>query len=132
MRRQLLLAPVCLCALELAGGHTAVSSATPSVQLDQVEFTKDHCVRYDQQPRDDGITLSLTSTCETTRQCSVKWHLRCGGDKHIRKGGARFALSPTSTQTVDASASVCGEASWKISRVRWRCKATVLAFVKGP
>ena len=128
MRRQSMLASTVMCALAVAGSQLVSPGPTLPIAEAHAPYApaastgSADCVEYDQHLRENGLDVTLISRCKTERSCTVKWRLRCQGDKHSSPGGAAFTLPAAGRHTVDASAATCGDAGWQVRNVRWRCK----------
>ena len=68
----------------------------------------------------------MSNGCDTELRCQLNWLLRCEGDKadNERQGSTTILVSADDKSDTFASASVCGESRWRISKVRWSCEYT--------
>ena len=83
------------------------------------------CVKYSQTQEDTAMALALESSCKLDLECTMTWSLRChseNGKTESRKESSSFTLDAGQSQTVVASADLCGEDGWSIGNVRWTCR----------
>ncbi len=86
------------------------------------------CTSFDQVDRDDedGVDLSVSSTCDVKMSCTIKWRLTCSPDsKKKRKStweGYSFELEGIASGQTTAAATSCGNNSWSIDSISWSCQ----------
>lgn len=85
------------------------------------------CTSFGQHDRaeEDGVDLSVTSTCEIKLQCSISWAVTCApGTKKAKRtrGAATFELDTGGTDGATASAAHCGVYGWEVADIKWSCK----------
>jgi len=129
---------VLLCALALTStaalaAPPAGSRAIPRMKQTRTKQTKHvkkkaagvaRCVTLAQETTSgQTLDLSLTNACAAHLSCSLGWVVRCGGarDTTTHPGAESLVLADGGSQTVTASAAECGDKSWRIGAIRWRC-----------
>jgi hypothetical protein len=81
------------------------------------------CPEFSQatDPTKRAITFQLDNRCAQAIHCSIGWRVSCpGGDG----GGAHeesIDIDGKARGTAEASASACGDGSWRISAAEWKC-----------
>lgn len=85
------------------------------------------CTQAEQRDKDDvSIALTVRSTCSMPIDCKVTWSLVCAPDARKRRkvtpGQASFTVASSSSQEAELSAAACGDDSWVIKDVSWRCE----------
>src|SRR5678815_1648487 len=97
------------CALAIAIPFTAaVAEGRKSVST---------CTVFDQSEKgEDALQFTVHNSCTIPLDCSISWRVVCAPDSKKRRavhpGSAKLALTDTSSQTAEASASVCGDDAW--------------------
>lgn len=87
------------------------------------------CTTFDQQDKDDDkVEFTIHNTCTVPIDCSISWRVVCAPESKKRRathpGLAKLALANNTTQSTQASASVCGDAGWSIEAISWSCQPT--------
>ena len=82
------------------------------------------CAEFSQSTdlRGRAITFAFDNRCAQPVRCAVSWKVSCPDDSGA--GGAHeesIDLDAKARHTVEASASACGDGSWKISPAEWTC-----------
>jgi hypothetical protein len=84
------------------------------------------CTAFDQNDKgDDAVQFTVHNTCSIPVACTINWRVVCTDRKKVRTvhpGNVKLALIDTTIQHAEASASVCGNDSWSIDSVEWRCE----------
>jgi len=85
------------------------------------------CATFGQADKgDDSIEFTIKNECSVPVDCAISWRVVCAphSSKHraVHPGSAKLALVEGTKQQAEASAAVCGEASWSIDEVSWRCE----------
>ena len=85
-----------------------------------------HAVRQPKADKgDDAIALSVHNSCAVAIECTVTWQVTCvDAKKHksLHPNEQKLSVTEGSTQSLDASASICGEQSWSIDAIQWACQ----------
>jgi len=105
----------------------AISICVPAL-ADRAPRSLATCTSFDQVDQgDDKVAFTIHNTCSIPIDCTVSWRLVCAPESTKRRSShpdtARLAVSDGTSQTAEASASVCGNQGWVIDSVRWRCSA---------
>jgi hypothetical protein len=85
------------------------------------------CTSFDQADKgDDAVAFTLHNTCTVPVDCEVTWRVVCAPDSKKRRsahaGSAKLNLPQGSSDTTDASASICGDEGWSIDSIEWSCQ----------
>jgi hypothetical protein len=86
------------------------------------------CTTFDQADQADAkVAFTIHSTCTIPIDCHVSWRVVCAPASKKRRAtypsAVRFALAAGGdSESTLASAAVCGDDSWTIDSVRWRCQ----------
>lgn len=85
------------------------------------------CTQFEQRDKDElSLELTVRSTCSMPIDCALSWQLVCAPDSRKRRkvtsGAASFTVGSASAQSADASAASCGDDSWTIKNITWRCE----------
>lgn len=85
------------------------------------------CTQAEQRDKDElSIALTVRSTCSMPIDCKVAWNLVCAPQARKRRkvmpGQASFTVPSSSAQETELSAAACGDDSWVIKDVTWRCE----------
>ena len=105
----------------------ALSLFVPVALADRDPKSVSTCASFNQADKgDDKVAFTLQSSCSIPLDCSISWRVVCAPESKKRRaehaGGAKLALISGSTQTAEASASVCGDAGWAIDSISWSCQ----------
>jgi len=103
------------------------SSASADKKVKKRRNSVGECASFDQRDREseDGVDLTITSSCEPTLACAIKWSLTCApGSKRASRTRehASLQLSTGESKDVTASADRCGADGWAISEITWSCE----------
>lgn len=88
------------------------------------------CTSFDQKEDGDAkVAFSIRNACTIPVDCTIGWRVVCAPDSKTRRamypGSVKLALQPGAvSEAAQASAAVCGDASWTIDQVRWSCQPT--------
>ena len=102
----------------------ALSICVPAFAKSKSRAVTD-CASFDQADKgDDAIEFTIHNSCSVPVDCSISWRVVCVSKKHraVHPGSAKLALVEGTHQQAEASAAICGEASWSIDEVSWRCE----------
>jgi hypothetical protein len=85
------------------------------------------CATFDQADKgEDKIEFTIRNSCSIPVDCSISWRVVCAPESRKRRsvhpGEAKLALVEGATQQAQASASVCGDDSFAIDSISWRCE----------
>lgn len=85
------------------------------------------CTQAEQRDKDEqSIALTVRSTCSMPIDCKVTWNLVCAPEARKRRkvtpNEASFTVQSSSSQETELSAAACGDDSWLIKNVTWRCE----------
>lgn len=83
------------------------------------------CIHYRQKldKEQTGVELSLDNKCSFDVGCTLRWDVRCAGDKDVQHGGAAFDLPAGQSDSTFASAAAC-RGDWEVANVVWSCSET--------
>ncbi|HEY0194007.1 MAG TPA: hypothetical protein VGC42_22975 [Kofleriaceae bacterium] len=100
-----------------------------SARADRTPRTVASCTAFDQVEKDaDKVELTIHSSCTIPLDCAVSWRVVCAPESRARRAvhpaNAKFTLSQGTASSAEASAAVCGDASWAIDAVQWSCQPT--------
>lgn len=100
-------------------------AAMSIVALDEGSPPPAECVEASQTEsasRDDTLVIKLDNECSVPVSCSISWTVYCkNGDAHPYSRAANIPAG--ASQSVEASASVCSEAGWRITSPKWSCSS---------
>jgi hypothetical protein len=104
----------------------AISICVPAALADRGKSIAT-CASFGQQDKgDDKVEFTITNSCTIPVDCSISWRLVCAPESKKRRathaGAAKMALPNGSSQSADASASICGDAGWSIDNIAWNCQ----------
>ena len=103
----------------------AISICVPAL-ADRPKRSLSACTRFDQADQgDDKVAFTIHNTCSVPVDCAVSWRVVCSPESKRRSahpGAASLAVVDGTSRSAEASAAVCGDASWIIDSVRWRCE----------
>jgi hypothetical protein len=105
----------------------AISICVPAL-ADRARRSLATCTSFDQVDQgDDKVAFTIHNTCSIPVECSVSWRVVCAPESTKRRTShpdtASFLVSDGTSQTAEASATVCGAQAWVIDSVHWRCVA---------
>ena len=107
-----------ICALAITVGVPAFAQKDKSL---------DDCTSFTQTEKgDDVLALTVQNSCKVPIDCSVTWRVVCAPQsakrRSVHPSSKKFALTEGSGQTVEASASVCGDDDWSLDSIKWGCE----------
>ncbi len=87
------------------------------------------CTSYEQREKNDAsLEISIKNSCSMPIDCKISWQLVCAPESKKRRKvlpeSLTFTISTDATQSTAASATACGDDSWLIQGVSWRCEAS--------
>lgn len=88
------------------------------------------CTSFDQEDKgEDKVQFTIKNTCTVPVDCSVSWRVVCAPDSKKRRkvhpGSSKLVLlveAEKSSQSVDASAAMCGDDAWTMDQIQWGCQ----------
>lgn len=85
------------------------------------------CTQFEQNDKDEqSLELRVRSTCTMPIDCTLSWQVVCAPQSRKRRkvttGSAAFTVESASEKAAEASAASCGDDSWLIKGVSWRCE----------
>ncbi len=125
MSKACLMGAAALCAL----GATTASFSTPAI-ADTVRAKRSlaRCTAYEQRESEASLDITIKNSCTMPIDCTISWQLVCAPESKKRKKvsseSTSFTISTNSSQLTAASASSCGDDSWLIKSLTWRCEAS--------
>lgn len=85
------------------------------------------CTSFDQREQESALELTIKNSCTMPIDCTLSWELVCASESKKRRkvmpSQTAFTLSSEAVQATSASAEACGDDSWIIKNVLWRCEA---------
>lgn len=101
-----------------------VAEATPSKPRSLAR-----CTSFEQREKDEtSLEITIKNRCSMPIDCKLSWQLVCAPESKKRRKvlpeSTAFTLSTDAAQSTSASATVCGDDSWVIQSVTWRCEAS--------
>jgi hypothetical protein len=113
-----------LCALAI----TTFSSTSLATADDVRKRSLVRCTSFDQRETESALELTIRNRCTMPIDCTVSWQLVCAPESKKRRkitpSQTAFTLSSDAVQSTAASAESCGDDSWVIKNVLWRCQAS--------
>lgn len=105
----------------------AISICVPVAVADGGKKSISDCTSFGQEDKgDDKVQFTIQNTCTIPVDCAISWRLVCAPQSKKRRashvGAAKLAFTSSSTQTAEASASVCGDDSWSLDNISWSCQ----------
>lgn len=118
------------CALALSLAATAVADSKKTDSKTVVVRSKKslaECTAFDQVDKDDDkVALTIHNSCSVPIDCNITWRLVCAPESKTRRtvhaGAAKLSLMDATSQSAEASASICKDDSWLLDQVRWNCQ----------
>lgn len=103
----------------------AISICVPAL-ADRPKRSIAACTRFDQADEaDDRVAFTIHNACSIPVDCAVSWRVVCAPESRKRRsshpGATSLAIDGGASRRAEASAAVCGDDSWTIDSVRWRC-----------
>ncbi len=103
------------------------SSSTPAAAQEPHRRSLARCTRFEQHGKTEvSLELSVSNTCSMPIDCTVSWEVVCAPESRKRRrataGSASFTVQTSSAQAAEASAATCGDDSWVIRAISWRCE----------
>jgi hypothetical protein len=114
---------VALLGLFVAGSAGSPSAWAKKKVVKTAALDASGCLDFSQFTDDQAraINFKLDNTCAQPIKCSLKWQVSCPGGPDGERHDQAIDLDGKGRQSVEASAAVCGDGSWKISPAEWRC-----------
>jgi hypothetical protein len=105
----------------------AFSICIPVALADRETKSISSCTSFGQQDKgDDKVEFTIQNTCTVPVDCSISWRVLCAPESKKRRashtGAAKLALPNGSSMSAEASAAICGDASWSIDSIAWSCQ----------
>jgi len=105
----------------------AISICVPAL-ADRAKRSVSNCASFEQSDDHDAkVALTIHNTCSMPLDCAVSWRVVCAPESKRRRSAhpkaTSLAISTGTSQSAEASAVVCGDDSWVLDSVRWRCQA---------
>lgn len=106
----------------------AISICVPAALADgQSRKSLSTCTSFDQEDRgEDKVALTIHNTCTIPVDCSIRWRVVCAPSSKKRRAihpaSAKLALATSSSESAEASASICGDDAWTIDQIHWACE----------
>jgi hypothetical protein len=105
----------------------ALSICVPVALADRGYKSVSTCTSFGQQDKDDDkVQFTIHNTCTIPVDCSITWRVVCAPESKKRRavhaGAAKLALTNNSAQSAEASAAMCGDASWSLDGISWSCQ----------
>jgi hypothetical protein len=87
------------------------------------------CTSIDQREKDETtLQLTVRNGCTMPIDCKVSWRLVCAPQSKKRRSvtpaSTAFTLATGASEVSDLSAAACGDDSWVIRDIAWRCSAS--------
>jgi hypothetical protein len=81
------------------------------------------CVGVSRTEAGDGLVFEIQNGCDRKLACEMTWNLKCGEKPATltERGQEKFAISADASHSVAATATACGNRSWRIDNVQWAC-----------
>jgi hypothetical protein len=80
------------------------------------------CIQYDQHVEFNGLRMRFESRCREAMSCTVRWTLRCEGERQRQPERRNLSLPVGEHRDITASAATCGDdRGWDIREISWRC-----------
>lgn len=103
----------------------AISIVVPAL-ADRPRRSLAACASFDQADKgDDRVAFTIHNTCTIPIDCAVSWRLVCAPDARKRRAvhprSVKLAIADGTSQSTEASASICGDDGWRIDSVQWSC-----------
>lgn len=113
-----------LCALAVSTLTSISPVAADSVRKRSLA----RCTSFDQREQESALELTIKNSCTMPIDCTLSWELVCAPESKKRRkitpSQTAFTLSSEAVQATSASAEACGDDSWIIKNVLWRCEAS--------
>jgi hypothetical protein len=107
-----------------------IAISVPAAFADKGNKSVATCTSFDQVDKDDEtVSLTIKNSCTVPVDCEVSWKVVCAPESKKRravhaKSQKLAAMGTDSSLTAEASAAVCGDASFSIEQVQWGCTPT--------
>jgi hypothetical protein len=123
MHKPLLIGVAALCAHAALTSSWSTSAAADAPKRRSIA----NCTSFDQHAKSElSLELTVQNKCTMPIDCTVSWRLVCApGSKKRRKvtpSSISFTLATETAQSTEANATECGDDSWEIQAVSWRCQ----------
>lgn len=84
------------------------------------------CTTFDQVDKgDEKLGFTIHNSCSMPVDCSISWRVVCAPAtkrKAVHPGRTAFKVVNATSQSAEASASICGDDSFTIDNVVWTCE----------
>jgi hypothetical protein len=107
----------------------AITICVPAALADGTRSKKSisTCTAFDQEDKgDDKVQFTIKNSCTIPVDCSLSWRVVCAPSSKKRRAvhpsSTKLALVDGSSQSAEASATVCGDDAWTIDSVHWSCQ----------
>jgi hypothetical protein len=110
-----------------AGLALALSLFAPSIVAADHHKSLSDCTSFDQADKgESNVEMTIHNSCSVAVACDVTWRVVCvpGANKRrsVHPGAAKLTLEEGKSDSTEASAAVCGDASWAIDGIEWSCQ----------
>lgn len=104
----------------------AISICVPALAEHHSRSVSD-CTNFNQADKGEtAVEFTIRNACTIPVDCSISWQVVCAPDAPKRRshhpGAAKMSLSPQNASQSEANAAVCGDDSWAIQAIQWRCE----------
>jgi hypothetical protein len=85
------------------------------------------CTAFDQVSKgEDAVQFTIKNTCTIPLDCKIEWRVVCAPESKKRRSvhpsTSKLALVDGTSQSAEATASMCGDDAWTIDAVAWSCE----------
>jgi len=109
----------------------AISIAVPSLyqssaRADRKRSLSD-CTFFDQADKDDDtVEFTIKNSCTIPVDCSMSWRVVCAPEskkrRNVHPSSMKVTLESGTSDSKQASATLCGDDGWKIDSISWSCQ----------
>jgi hypothetical protein len=106
----------------------AISVCVPAALADKApKKSIADCTTFSQEEKgEDTIALKISNSCTIPVDCNVTWRVVCAPEsakrRAVHESSKKFSLTKDSEQSIDASASVCGDDAFSLDSIKWGCE----------
>jgi len=106
----------------------AISVCVPAALADKASKKSiADCTTFSQEEKgEDTMQLKIHNSCSIPVDCSVSWRIVCAPESAKRKAvhvdSKKFSLTEGTEQSIEASASVCGDDAFSLDSIKWGCE----------
>lgn len=116
-----------ICAIALCSMSPSVLADGKAKKKKKEKRNVDDCTSFAQLDREDedGVDLSIHSTCDVKLSCGIKWTLVCNPESRKAKKSREavaFQLEYDTSDGATASTASCGLHGWEITDITWSCE----------